>query len=259
MKYISAMLGIGLILLAAMVQAQEPETSPAVADLIAELQQEGSTAGAVLNVPAQLIIYNNTPLWVFEYPDAEAAQADRDRIAGDASLIGDMEVEWAGTPHFFLRDNLIILYTGDQMMDITALEGLLGRPVAMGEMQLPSGEAVEDAEITDLTSFTDLLEVHGATVETAGSIDQPFLSVPGEILIVNGGDVQVFEYATPEEAQAEAAQIPPDGTSFDTVMVSWIDTPHFYQVGRLIVLYVGSDQATLDLLETLLDNQIAGG
>ena len=49
-----------------------------------------------------------------------------------------------------------------------------------------------------------------------------------------------------------------DSSAELTTMISWIAPPHFYQVGRLIVFYIGSDQPTLDLLTAVLGPQFAG-
>jgi hypothetical protein len=75
---------------------------------------------------------------------------------------------------------------------------------------------------------------------------------------MNGADLQAFEYESAEAMAKEAALVAPDGGSVGTSMVDWIDTPHFYKAGRIIVLYVGSDQAALDLLDKLLGAQFAG-
>ena len=56
----------------------------------------------------------------------------------------------------------------------------------------------------------------------------------------------------------EASQVAPDGGSIGTSMVSWMDAPHFYKTGRIIALYVGSDQTILDLLEKVMGPQFAG-
>ena len=50
----------------------------------------------------------------------------------------------------------------------------------------------------------------------------------------------------------------PDG-QFQTVMVTWTSTPHFYQTESLIVLYVGDNSDIIATLEDLLGPQIAGG
>jgi hypothetical protein len=112
--------------------------------------------------------------------------------------------------------------------------------------------------VADQASLTAALEAGGETVETGESVLQPFFTPEGSILKVNGADVQVFEYESPEEMENEASQVSPDGGSIETSMVTWMDAPHFYKVGHIIVLYVGSDAAMLDLLEGALGAQFAG-
>ncbi len=112
--------------------------------------------------------------------------------------------------------------------------------------------------VTDYVSLIDNLRAAGATVEPAGDISQPFFSVKGNAITVNGGDVQVFEYADAATADAEAALISPDGSSIGTTMVSWVAAPHFYKTGRLIVLYVGDNASVLNALEGVLGPQFAG-
>ena len=121
------------------------------------------------------------------------------------------------------------------------------------------GGAGASAAISDYDSFVAALETSGAEVEEGGTVSQPFLSVSGRILIVNGVDLQVFEYESEAAAEADAELISPDGSSTATTMITWIDTPHFFRAGALIVLYVGDDTATLDLLQSLLGPQFAGG
>lgn len=112
--------------------------------------------------------------------------------------------------------------------------------------------------VEDLSSLLTALQEEGATAQIVDSIDQAFFSPQGNIISVNGEDIQVFEYESTEAMEAEASQVAPDGGSIGTSMVTWIDTPHFYKVGRIIVLYVGSDAATLELLEQMIGPQFAG-
>lgn len=70
--------------------------------------------------------------------------------------------------------------------------------------------------------------------------------------------MQIFEYETAEAMEADAAQVALDGGSIGTSMVTWVATPHFYKAGRILVLYVGDDQAILDLLESAIGPQFAG-
>lgn len=112
--------------------------------------------------------------------------------------------------------------------------------------------------VTDYVSLIDNLRAAGATVEPAGDISQPFFSVKGNAITVNGENVQAFEYADATAADTEAALISPDGSSVGTSMVSWVAPPHFYKAGKLIVLYVGESQAVIDVLESVLGSQFAG-
>jgi hypothetical protein len=77
--------------------------------------------------------------------------------------------------------------------------------------------------VADQASLTAALEAGGATVETGDSVLQPFFTPEGSILKVNGADVQVFEYESPEEMENEASQVSSDGGSIGTSMVTWID------------------------------------
>lgn len=119
---------------------------------------------------------------------------------------------------------------------------------------------LDSAEVIgDKSSLIAALEEAGATVETGESFAQDFFTVPAQVLHVDGADLQVFEYASAEAMAAEADLVDPAGSPIGTSMVSWIDTPHFFKAGNLIVLYLGDDVALLDLLQAALGSQFAGG
>lgn len=109
-----------------------------------------------------------------------------------------------------------------------------------------------DNSALNLDGLIAQMAEHGATVQLGDQVSQPFFSPRAQILSINGADVQVFEF--PDVAAREAAQatISPDGTSIGTSMVTWMDTPHFWGKGQLIVLYVGSDVAMIDLIGSIL-------
>ena len=116
----------------------------------------------------------------------------------------------------------------------------------------------EPDSVQDKTALVDSLQNAGATVEEGNPLSQPFFTPEGSILKVNGADVQVFEYESMESMEEESSQVMPDGGSIGRSMIAWMDTPHFYKAGRIIVLYVGSDEAVLGLLEKVLGPQFAG-
>lgn len=116
----------------------------------------------------------------------------------------------------------------------------------------------EPIAVEDKASLISALEAAGATVDRGDSVSQPFFTPEGSIIKVNDADVQVFEYESPEEMENEASQVSSHGGSIGTSMVTWINTPHFYKAGRIIVLYVGGDAIALDHLEGALGSQFAG-
>ena len=119
----------------------------------------------------------------------------------------------------------------------------------------------QSAGSSDFDELVRDLESNGADVATGEKVEQSFFSVPGEIMKLNGHGVQVFAYASDEKAGEAAYGISGDGseikTSGSVTSVDWIDGPHFYRKGRLIVLYVGHNQEVLNLLESSLGKQIA--
>ena len=102
------------------------------------------------------------------------------------------------------------------------------------------------------------LQNAGAQVELGDSIEQPFFTMQGKILKVNGADVQVFEYASAEAMEADVALISADGGSVGTSMISWKANPHFFKSDSMIVLYVGDDDSILTALQSVLGEQFAG-
>lgn len=119
-------------------------------------------------------------------------------------------------------------------------------------------DSSQGGSATDYGGLVEQLRAGGATVGSEDEISQPFFSVTGKVISVDGESVQVFEYADKDAAEAEAALISPDGTSVGTAMVTWISTPHFYRAGKMIVLYVGNDPSVLTLLEDTVGPQFAG-
>lgn len=113
--------------------------------------------------------------------------------------------------------------------------------------------------VTDYASLITSLEAAGAAVIPGETLSQPFFDVTGQIMRVNGEDVQVFEFADEATAEMAASQISPDGSSTPTMMITWMATPHFYRSGRVIVVYVGENEGITSLLEAMIGPQFAGG
>jgi len=114
-----------------------------------------------------------------------------------------------------------------------------------------------DDPVGSIDSYDGLvvaLRDNGSTVESAGPVSQPFFVPEGRLIQVDGNDVQVFEFPTELDAQAAAEK----GDSIGTTMILWVEAPHFYRSGKLIVIYIGEEGAVVDALEVVLGAQIAG-
>lgn len=112
--------------------------------------------------------------------------------------------------------------------------------------------------VRDHVSLVDTLRAQGLTVEPTGPISQPFFSMPGQTLRVNGQDIQVFEFEDSSSTESQAKEISSDGMSIGNTVVQWIAPPHFFLSGKIIVLYLGTDAELLKKLEIALGKQIAG-
>lgn len=89
-------------------------------------------------------------------------------------------------------------------------------------------------------SVAGRLEAMGLEVADVGVISQSFMPVEGSVITADGQGVQIYEFQSEKAAGAFASTVSRDGTQIGTSIATWIDTPHFYESGRLIVIYVGS-------------------
>src|SRR5438045_6886791 len=90
--------------------------------------------------------------------------------------------------------------------------------------------------VQDQPSLIDALRAMGLTVNPVAKIQSPFLSGTGNSVQVDSETIEVFEYSDENAAKSDAAKIQPNGTVPGTP-VAWSATPHFYQKGRIIVIY----------------------
>lgn len=114
----------------------------------------------------------------------------------------------------------------------------------------------------DLAQFTSDLREKEIALELTAGANSLVLGRVGTV--VSWGDIQIgaFEYPDRPAAEAAVALIADDGSSVEGITegpISWPATPHFFHKGRLLVLYVGDDRPTADLLKVVLGPQIAGG
>jgi hypothetical protein len=117
--------------------------------------------------------------------------------------------------------------------------------------------------VVDQVSFIDRLRQNGFAVEILGDLEQPFLQVPGTRVQVGEGafaqpaELQLFQYESQSAARSDVNRIDRAGNP-QGMRITWVAPPHFFQSGRLIVLYLGSDAAVLGTLTEWLGPEVAG-
>jgi len=122
-------------------------------------------------------------------------------------------------------------------------------------------------QITDYSTLLHHLRNSGAFIVEEGEIPRySFFDIEGRRVTVHENTIQVYEYANATAMESEANCVSPDGFGItkergDMGMhteVSWIDLPHFYKAGRIIVIYIGNNNSIISLLEDTLGEQFAG-
>jgi len=112
-------------------------------------------------------------------------------------------------------------------------------------------------QVSNLEELVNGLKSSGATVELSDEQDS-FFPVTGRMISVDNASLSAWEFQNEAARETAAATISGGGFIIGSTAVDWIDQPHFFAQGRLIVLYVGRDGAMIDLLSNLLGEPING-
>ena len=237
--------------------------------LVGLLREAGVTAeqtGDIVEQPfftatGQILKTNGEDVQVFVYDTVEAAEEDAALVSADGSTVGTTMLMWVAPPRFYTTGHMIVLYVGEDASVASALEATLGGPFAgAGADATPSGDLpVFAPDQVSLASLIERLQSLDVTVEETGDVvQQPFFTPDGQVLKINGEDVQVFTYDTVDELKAEASQVMPDGFTIGTTSVMWVSPPRFYAIARFIILYLGEDPVTIGALDRVLGGPFAG-
>lgn len=98
------------------------------------------------------------------------------------------------------------------------------------------------------TKLTAELRRAGFEPRPGGAVEQPFFAPAGEIIELGEGALQIFEFRDEQSAAAAAARIKPGGGTA-TSQIYWVEPPHFYRQGRIVVIYLGDDPQMLRWME----------
>jgi hypothetical protein len=119
------------------------------------------------------------------------------------------------------------------------------------------------SQAMDTQAFLGALRSAGYPAVEAGPTIGSIFAGTGQIVKVNGADVQVFEYPDETAMQADAARISEDGGKYNgpdgPAFVEWASVPHMFKKGRLLVIYIGREPSVIKALQAVLGDQFAGG
>jgi hypothetical protein len=207
---------------------------------------------------------NGATVVVYEYSASAVAQLDATRVSSDGATFrggvgpfggSAVTVDWIAPPHHYQRGRVIVTYVGDDGAITRLLSTVLGPQFAGGATPgLPSGDGylglIQRFKAANAT-VTTIQHTAGTTVFSG---TQP--TVDGYELRVNGTIINAFAFTDDQAAATYAAHITggnySDPTSHTVLVVDYAAPPHFYRVGKVIALYVGSDRAILRLLASAL-------
>ncbi len=94
------------------------------------------------------------------------------------------------------------------------------------------------------------------TVQQQGIVQQPYFNVKAQLLTINGQQVQVFEFNSVSDREDAQNMISSTGNAIGGYLPNFVSTPHFWSSGRLLVLYVGQQDAVIGALNKVLGPQI---
>lgn len=104
------------------------------------------------------------------------------------------------------------------------------------------------------------LDAAGATADQVGKFSSDPLGGQGLLICVGAEEVRVYLFGSDDDAADAAARIDPDDPSdLGTAIVEWAGNPRFWHRGPILVLYLGEDEATENLLTAVLGTPFARG
>lgn len=122
--------------------AREAHLQSSLARVLATLEAESIPATCRPSADSQflagkrywLTLEKGEHLSVYVYRNNELAQKDASYVDGGGCSYSkpgkDVHVSWVGLPHFFLGDNMIVLYVGDNAGLLATLESIYGAQFA---------------------------------------------------------------------------------------------------------------------------------
>lgn len=112
-----------------------------------------------------------------------------------------------------------------------------------------------------MDEFQDAMSDKGYDFEVQ-DVEEDFLLTTRKRMTIDDTVIDIYLFNNDKAMEKEAAYIDSDGYGYDNgirrLKVSWINAPHFYKKGSLIIQYVGEEKNIMSSLEDILGQQFAG-
>lgn len=142
MTVLHAILCAGVAVASCATAPTQPTELRTVDALVGSLERQGATVAkaerfpqsshSYFSVAGEGLVVNGAGVTVFAYPSEDRAAADAAKVSPTGSPIGQTQISWMDTPHFYRRDQLLVLYVGHSADLLKVLEAVLGPPFAAG-------------------------------------------------------------------------------------------------------------------------------
>ena len=99
----------------------------------------------------------------------------------------------------------------------------------------------------------------GILVEESGTAPGSPFSVDAQKVLAGGHELRVFEYPDGAAREHESSTIGMGGYSVNGTPIEWIAPPHYWVRSRVIVLYLGDDDAAITMVTAALGEPLDVG
>jgi len=126
-----------------------------------------------------------------------------------------------------------------------------------------SSGAGEKAKVKDVVNTKDFifnLTEAGYKVikDTEGSNNELFVSGKLTVIEADGNKISIYEYGNSEDMEKASRGISKEGTSIGGTKYEFINRPHFYKKGNIIVGYIGGNKSLIKEIKKIMGEQFAG-
>jgi hypothetical protein len=94
------------------------------------VKEHGEAEQPFFRVTGRMVNVGGEDVQAFQYSEAAAVESEAARVSSDGLTIGNAKPHWIGSPHFYKRGKLLVLYVGEDASTQKVLESILGRQFA---------------------------------------------------------------------------------------------------------------------------------